>query len=209
MVRRITLVAATSWLLISATTLKAQEAHGALALCTAVANSVERLGCYDKVAKNLGVDRSRLAHATMPANRGKWTVETSVSRTDGSETVVLTLAANEMVYSRYSKDTPVLKLRCKDKTTSAYIAWDAYIAPDQSSVLTRLDERPASRETWELSTDNKTTFAPDPVAFIKSLLGRARLASQVTADTVIPVFVTFDIAGIDTAIQRLRQACHW
>jgi len=189
--------------------LYSQDMRKSLAACAAVKSPLDRLGCFDKLTSQLGVDHPRAVPVVTAAGKGKWSVSATLSPIDDSKNVTLSLEANESVGARYRRVTPTLILRCKERKTDAYISWDAYLGLEQTTVLTRLDDRPASKSEWSLSTDNKATFAPQAKTFIKGLLGHSRLVSQVTPYSESPVLVTFDLAGLDAALKPLSDACHW
>lgn len=196
-------------LALTSSTLYSQDTRKSLAICAAVKSPLDRLGCFDKLANQLGIAQPQIVPVATAAGKGKWSVSATVSPIDDSKNVTLSLEANESVGARYRRVTPTLILRCKEKKTDAYITWDAYLGLEETSVLTRLDDRPASRSEWSLSTDNKATFAPQPKTFIKTLLGHSRLVSQVTPYSESPVLVTFDLAGLDVALKPLSDACRW
>lgn len=187
----------------------AQSATKSLARCAAISSPTARLTCYDGAAHRLSVDRPHVDARPAIAGTGKWRVTRKTSPIDDSKNVILALDAEETIPGMVAPAQPTLIVRCKEGKTELYIAWEVYLGLDETEVLTRVDDAPASTETWDISTDNSATFRREPTSFIKHLLGHRRLLAQVTPYDANPALVTFELAGLDHAIAPLRQACGW
>lgn len=186
----------------------AQTDSRGLAKCAATVSPADRLECYDALAGALGVAERKVS-TTAIAGTGDWKVSIETSPIDDSRNVFLMLDSKESVSTIGGPNHPTLVLRCKEKKTTAYIAWGTYLGLDETTVLTRLDDQPAARSEWNISTDREATFHRSPVAFAKSLLGKQRFLAQVTPYGENPALVTFAISGLDEALKPLRSACGW
>jgi type VI secretion system protein VasI len=169
---------------------------------------MDRLSCFDALAKTLGVSQPRVTAQPAARGTGKWIVRTETSPIDDSKNVYLTLEANETISGMIGWERPSLVLRCKEKKPVAYIAWNVYLGLESTSILTRLDNEPATTSTWSISTDNKAAFYGDEaMPFIDTLAGHTRLLAQVTPYGEAPALVTFSLSGLNEAAKLLHKAC--
>jgi type VI secretion system protein VasI len=178
------------------------EVEQALERCTTLLDDAERLECFEDVA----------AGARKPAAppRGKLSVKESKNPFDDSDTVLLTLSADEGA-SPDGKPV-VLVLRCESEDTDAYINWHTPLrkAREDVEVLYRIGSDDAVSEEWQVSTNNTATFfAGDDERFIESLLRAPQLVAQVVPANATPIRAEFDLAGLGDAVQPLRQTCDW
>ena len=131
---------------------------------------------------------------------------------DGSPSVFLTLLADEPVASRYGATShPSLHVRCRERTTSLFIAGNWYLGTDVPMMI-RLDQDKPVAQTWRPSTDSKATGlwnGGQAIPFIKSLLGHETLLVRVTPFQDAPVEVAFSVGGLAKVIEPLRKACQW
>jgi type VI secretion system protein VasI len=177
-----------------------------IALCAAIVGELERLECYDQLARSLGL----VAVTTVQlqdVGTGKWRVSTTIDPLDDSTTVVLILYADsgKSIWG----DPIALVLRCDSKVTEAYINWHTYLG-DEAHVTWRIGDASATTAKWSLSTDWEATFYPyDTIAFIRQLLAADRFVAQVTPYGESPITAVFDLTGLANAIPPLQEACGW
>ena len=173
-----------------------------LTVCASVTNDTERLACYDRVARSLGL--------TPPASvegKRKWQVSVKTNPLDDSTTVALMLFADSGT-STWG-DRVSLILRWQSNKLEAYINWHDYLE-DGASVTWRVGTKEARRGVWGLSTDNEATFYPyDVTGFIQELLEATRFVAQVTPYEESPITAIFDITGLKDVIRPLEKACGW
>ena len=137
-----------------------------------------------------------------------WEVSESKNPLDDSPIVTLMLTATSGASS--SGVAPALFLRCKSKTTDAYINWNAYLGSDAADVVTRIGKARADRRAWGLSTDNTSTFYPaDVPGFIRALMRVDTLVASVTPYESSPITAVFPVTGLSDRIAPLEQACGW
>jgi len=152
----------------------------------------------------------------MPPDLTFWQQSTEKSGMDDSQTVLLTLEADDTVTGRYGEAVrPELILRCVEKTTAVTLQFgDHFMASvdDYGVVTYRLDARPAQRKDFTESTDNTVLglwSGGDAIPFIKSLFGAKSLLVRATPFSESPIEARFNIVGTMKAVADLRKACKW
>ena len=180
-----------------------------IATCAAEKNSVKRLECYDALANKLGVDRP----AVTTEISGRWSVSTKTSPIDDSTNVYMYVDADELIRDRYGNATrPSLWVRCAENTTSLFINWGVYLGLDETWMTHRIDDAKAVTSEWSVSTTNESVGrwrGGSSIPFIKGLFDRRTLLAQITPYGESPVIVTFNVSGLEEAVQPLRDACGW
>ena len=189
----------------------AADLNAELARCTAEKNSVQRLDCFDKTASRNGI---KSASATTTAGVGKWRVHREVSKIDDSQTVVLSLSADNAVTGWPSKRyVPVLHLRCQQKRTEAYIdvgmASTVEYGHDGATVTLRFDKEKATKQRMAQSTDREALFFSQAVPMIKQMSSHSTMLFEFVPFNASPAMTTFDLTGLPEAIKPLREACKW
>ena len=145
----------------------------------------------------------------------KWSISSAINPIDDTQTIVLQLTADT---GQSSYGVPVAFIaRCRSNVTEAYVLWNEYLGDDSSNslgdskyVTVRIGSDPATRSSWEVSTDNEATFAPDsPIDFLRKMLDADHMLVQTTPYGESPVTAVFDTSGMDLALRELANVCHW
>lgn len=199
-----------TWLLlICALTLSAAakaDVTKEIATCAVKAGDLERLSCYDSLAKRNGLNGPQ--NVTTPTSGvGKWDVSEKINPIDDSKTVTLMLTSDSG-QNKWRKPI-VLIARCLSNETEVFIVWNDYLGRT-ANVLTRIGSEEAATKSWALSTDSKATFYPDvDVSFLKSLMKADKFVAQVTPYNDNPITAVFDTSGLKNALKPLRATCGW
>lgn len=176
------------------------------AKCAAINGDLERLECFDSLAKDNKLDQPQ-HQATDISNTGKWQVDIKINPIDDSKTVVLYLVADSGK-SSWRKNI-VLVARCMSNKTDLYINWNDYLGSDSARVLSRIGTEKAVTENWIISTDKKSTFRSQPISFLKRMENSNKFIAQVTPYNDSPNTATFNTTGLSDALKPLRSECNW
>lgn len=178
-----------------------------IAKCAAMVGDLDRLSCYDAIARSRGLAGPRDL-PTPATGVGAWIVRDQVNPMDDTRTVILTLLASSG-RSQLGRQEVALILRCQSGKTEAYIEWHDYLG-SEAYVTARIGSQEAQRRRWNLSTDHTATFyARDVPGFIQALVATDRFVAQVTPYSESPVTAVFDVNGLETAVKPLRETCGW
>lgn len=175
------------------------------AKCASLDGDLSRLECFDKLAKDNKLDRAQVQPVSVDGT-GDWDVSVKVNPIDDSKTVTLLLLA-ESGKSKWNRPYALL-VRCKSNETDVFIAWNEYLGRE-ADVLTRIGSNQAITERWSMSTNNKSTFHPKPITFLKEMLTANKLVAQVTPYNENPATAIFNTSGLENAIKPLRETCEW
>jgi hypothetical protein len=144
-----------------------------------------------------------------PARGADWILSETTSPVDYSPLISAVLRATSDV-----KDGPnSFAVRCRAQHTELSIRTDgAWAAPRGNDLVVdyQIDDRPAVRQPWILSTDGKTaTYKNDPVELLQSIPEGATLKVAVTDKGNVRREATFELAGLSGVRQKVGTACKW
>jgi type VI secretion system VasI family protein len=172
-----------------------------LASCAAIDDSSARLACYD-----------RLAGRQVPPGPGKWHLNRYSSALSGGEVISVTLRAEQGdSAASLALAQPLLIITCDNRVTRIAIAPQQRLSTStqQIEMVLRVDGGETVREIWQVSEDGLSAIRPDPVPWIKSLLGATQLQVGFRPYFDKPLDLNFDVEGLATAAQPLAKACDW
>lgn len=189
-----------SLLIISASNASAAED------CGTIADSQQRLACYDMKYKP----------AVSDSKKSAWHIEESVSKLDDSKSVAMLVSSDEQIRKRFGgSDTADLFIRCHEGSTSLYFVFaDHFLSSVQGygQLTYRLDNEKPKTVNLSESSDNKALGlwnGGSAIPFIKKMLGHNSMVVRLTPYSESPITATFQISGIDDAIKGLRSTCKW
>ncbi|HHT7527880.1 TPA: type VI secretion system-associated protein TagO [Raoultella planticola] len=179
--------------------------------CRSEINGTKRLACYDKLFPQDATEEGVSAAVEPASNPGKWLTHITTSPVDDSKNVVLMLPSNDSIRTPYGETvTPTIFVACREKKTEVFINWDVYLGLEETSMLYRLDKQKAVERSWSISTDTKAVFySGRDIDFVKALMKADKMFARITPYNESPVSVTFDLAGLNSALKPLQQACGW
>lgn len=111
--------------------------------------------------------------------------------------------------SRWGK--PIyLAITCSNNVTKFYISWETFINTESHQVTIRLDDQKAFTRTWNPSNDNEASFySGSPIPFLKKLINAKKMVARVSPYNENDITVTFNLTGINTALENIRKQCKW
>jgi hypothetical protein len=162
--------------------------------CKAMADDNERLKCFDDL---FGALSKQGSPEGVQAN---WSIDEGKS-TDGSAQVVAANLVGDIV----------LILRCKDQTTEAAFSTKYnYLGYKSVDVELRVNDQTPIKEVWNASMNGRAAFAPDAVAFIRSLPDSGMLSIKATRSTDGKVKEgKFDLGAVSEVRGKIAKACDW
>lgn len=176
-----------------------------VAVCAAESNIVKRLDCYDSLA--VRHEQAPASKSTTGTGKGKWRTETDTDPLTDKSVHYAFLTA-ESGKGRFG-DVVSLTVRCKNKTTDAYINWNTFLGSDGISVTTRVDKAPAKTARWAISTDHKASFMPAAAANLKGFFESTAYVANLTPYSESPITAIFDISGAREALADISKGCGW
>ena len=183
-----------------------------LSACAEIAVDASRLACFDALAAVKAPTEAGPDVALVPGT-GKWQVSRTKNPVDDTETVIVTLVADNGV-SNFGRPVAVL-VRCQSNQTELFISWGDYLASDgdynsnYKNVLTRIGSKAAATTKWSTSTDQTATFAPDAVGLLRTMAASDNFVAQVTPYNASPITAVFDTSGIKSALKPINEVCGW
>ncbi len=180
--------------------------------CSLIEDGIERLACFDRQFPR---PQSELVDAT-PVN-GDWVVSVETSAMTDETNVYLRLESEQPVYCSWSSGNPVtLLLRCRENTTSAIFSTGCHMTSSRynnyGDVTYRLDDEAPRVKGFTESTNNRSLGlwrGGQAIPFIREMLDNEQLLVRMMPYGESAFEVSFNISGLDEAIQPLRDACGW
>ncbi len=174
--------------------------------CAAITDVAKRVACYDGLA-------AKDAASEAEKNKSRWSVTTTTSPITDRKDVFLRRRSDQTIKtSILGQASPVFLIQCINKKTSVAVNWDFIVGGGTLPVTYRIDS--GKPETVNVTVaDNfrsiSSVSSERSVEFLKSLLGKKRLAVQITALSHGQVSAVFNVTGLETIITPLRKSCGW
>lgn len=144
-----------------------------------------------------------------------WQTHKSTSPIDDSTTVVIIQEAKATYTNRYGHPGRAnLQILCERNTTALALVLPELYTSDiggLGNVTFRADRDPAFSVQMIASNDRTSLMIPSGLAIrsIKKIIGGETLFAQTLTVSEPAVEVTFDLAGLEDALQPVREACGW
>lgn len=141
-----------------------------------------------------------------------WDTIRGKSRMNDVDNIYLRLESDdEVADSAGTRSRPILWVRCLDNVTSV-IVYGEWFLPDNVSVTWRIDKDKPVAQTWDRSDNYKSAGLWEggrAIPLIKSMLGKETFLIRLAPRNSGAKEMSFNIAGLDVAIEPLRKACKW
>lgn len=187
--------------------------------CAALSDDEARLACFDNALADAeetdAGSGSETMEAEQPVDSSAWDVTTEISRIDDSTKVFLTTPALEINRGRFGNGVRfVMLIACRENSTNLWFHFGGFFMSDyqHGRITYRIDDQPAQTKRFRESNNNEALglwSGNTAIPFIKSLFGAERLFIRATPHSESAVEAEFDIAGLESVIEPLRDACNW
>jgi type VI secretion system VasI family protein len=176
-----------------------------LASCAAETSTIKRLTCFDEVAKASGLAPKNKDAST--TSSGKWQISSQSDPLTDKVKYFSRLKADEEING--SGDLYSLEVRCVNSHTELLLISNNFLDANDMRVTSRIDKNVAMTEDWNISTDRKALFMPQPVTTLKKFVDASRFLVNFTPYGKNPITAVFDISGSLDALTALRRDCKW
>ena len=166
-----------------------------------------RLPCYDRVLRPT---------VKCEQTDSRWESSIKTSQMDDSQSVFLTLEADEPVIGSLSNTNALyLIIRCVENTTSLILSHSGLMfsdIQDRDVVRYRVDDQPPREARMSESTSNRALGlwnGGQSIPVIKSMLDAQKFLVRFVPVSRNPIEASFSIAGLAEEITPLRETCGW
>ncbi|UCH75019.1 MAG: hypothetical protein JSU82_03995 [Rhodospirillales bacterium] len=183
----------------------ADAAAAGLQDCAAIGTPVERLSCYDRLAREAAPPRE---------DYGGWTLDETPSRLDPERTdlVLWTRSVNALPGSAGGRMHAVLMLQCRLGEVAAMFDFGRFVGGGSARIEYRIGNGAVLAGDVAVAPDHRRfgVWERDrAIGFIKALYGQPQLRLRIAPPTGDTMIAAFDLAGLEAAIAPLRGACGW
>ena len=136
---------------------------------------------------------------------GKWLMVRSKSSERGVDSLILWVLADK---KGGANDLARLGMGCIGDKTTAFFSFEETFSQDESAELEyRIDKQPIVKKEWETLGNSIVSFRA--ISFLKSLIGKKRLAIRTSPDGKKTIEKAFNIEGIEKVIPIIQKECGW
>lgn len=189
----------------------AQDDVGAAAkgaACSMIADSLQRLTCFDQAFPKGDAQGSPTPPAAPSDDTGAWQVTNEKSPIDDTPKVIGVLSPSD---GRGIFDRRSLLIRCIENVTSVVLGTDSFnVGVDTAPVTLRVDGGTATTTRWEMSDSGNAVglwSGAKAISFIKSLKTAKQLAVRVQMSQQVDM--VFDLTGVGAVADQVAAACKW
>ena len=212
----------TAALLLNVTSTKAEDdaltvIENHLLFCSGKTTDDEKLDCYKRCVDNIKEKRAKVTANQSDASAGDknneiaekdkspWIITRDKSAMDDSKTFIASQFALDG-----DKAKGMFVLRCKENETDAFIRVDEFLGTNNTYVVRyRIDSEKPQKAYWTPATNYKGVFAPKPIKFLKSLVGKKKLLIRLSPYSAADINVTVNLEGIEDIVKELGETCNW
>ena len=193
-------------ILVAVSTLPAREAPAeVLADCAAIEAAVERLACYDRLAREAAGERDDLA---------VWSLEAKPSRLnpDLTDLVLWNRSVNETPGASGTMVRPVLALECRQGDVAVWFDFGRFVGGGAARINYRIGSGAVLAGDVTVAPDHRRFGVWErerAIGFVKALYGQPQLRLRVAPPTGDALIAAFDLAGIEDAVAPLQEGCAW
>lgn len=179
-----------------------------LVSCYAIPGSFRRLDCYDSALRR----HNLIAPETDEVATGDWKIEQRSSGISDEADVYMVVHAVEKIPGDDGDVRPLLIVRCEENDTAVIFNFARFIEQSRADAAIRIDDGAVMTVRLKMSASGRAFgfwHGEEAVPFVKRLMDGRRLLVQVQPLGARPVVAEFAVAGLDTAVGPLREACGW
>ncbi|MCD7059475.1 type VI secretion system-associated protein TagO [Pelagibacterium xiamenense] len=183
--------------------------------CAAIGPASERLDCYDSIFRTSRFTGGEAGQET--PDMGLWASGIEVSQIEGTERPFASLESEQLIPAQPRGRAPArLTVLCQDGQPVVQFSFAGQFMGTETSrsglITIQFDRQPPRSQSLDLSADRMALgfFSEDDArGFIDRLLVTNRLIVRAQPQGERSVTVSFQIEGIEQALQPVREACGW
>lgn len=216
---RITLLALALLTTLGAPARAQEDVAAKAAACSSIADSLQRLTCFDK-AFPAGIAAPAVApaaegppttvEAPVPTAASVWEVEATKSAIDDSPSITALLMPTDTSSTGVGDGGLAIILRCVENTTSVVLSTTMFMVEENVSVTIRIDDKPAQTSSWGRSTNYKAVGlwnGSKAIPFVRELATASKLVVRVQESDRVDG--EFELGNVGAVAQQVADACNW
>ncbi|MGA9772260.1 MAG: hypothetical protein WBV94_24725 [Blastocatellia bacterium] len=148
---------------------------------------------------------------TPPVEKVKWTGWAGTSEMDSSPSYTLSLKADNSIEGWPNKKvTPILIIRCKERSIDLYVQTGMAATVEYgggNTVRIRLDDKQPITQKWVESTDNEALFSQRAMEIARKISQAKTMLFEFTPFNSTTVIAQFDVRGLSDLLGKVESAC--
>lgn len=156
----------------------------------------------NKLQEEAIIDTLQTAIDNIKLKLEEWRVLEHKDPLTGSRSISFTKISEGKQKFNYGEKFAILVIGSVDRKLYLHIDWGGFITTGDIMVNYRIGHNPSIREYWDMSTDHEATFSKRPVDTINRMKYEEEVLFRVTPYGDNPITHTFNIAGLDSLIDK-------